>query len=148
MEQGIEIPVVEVSWCLFSFLCAPLCFPSCLVPWEFDLSGMNEQCPEPCLVGPIKNPRMRLEVRRRESQAVCAAGPLIRNTDESALGQNCFSSPIDVGGTSEHLMETYLGKIGGSFLKTKVNTLSKEYYICYFQICVGHRWGQTQPEVP
>ena len=56
---------------------------------------------------------MRLEVRRRESQAVCAAGPLIRNTDDSALGQNCFSSPIDVGGVSEHLMETYLGKIGG-----------------------------------
>ena len=154
LEQDIEISVMEVSWCLFSFLCALstfmcvfLCFPSHLVPWEVAQSGLNRQCPVPGLVGPMRNPRMILEGRRRESQAICVAGPLIRNTDDSALGQNCFSSlPIDLGGTSEHLMETCLGKIGESFLKTKVDTLSKEYYICYFQICVGHRWRQPQPE--
>ena len=154
-EQDIEIPVVEVSRCSFSilyalstFMCALLCFPSCLVPWDVDLNGLNRQCPAPDLVDPMRKPRMRLEVRR-EDQVICYTGPLIRNTEDSPLCQNCFSSPpIKVGGISEHLMVTCLGEIGRSFLKTKVDTLSKEYYICYFQICVGHRWRQPQPEVP
>ena len=50
LEQDIEISVMEVSWCLFSFLCALstfmcvlLCFPSHLVPWEVAQSGLNRQ---------------------------------------------------------------------------------------------------------
>lgn len=80
-EQDIEIPVVEVSQCSFSilyalstFMCALLCFPSCLVPWDVDLNGLNKQCPAPGLVGPMRKPRMKLEVGR-EGQAICSLAP-------------------------------------------------------------------------